>query len=243
MTRFAIYIAPNPDSLWSVQANRWLGRDAVNGHNLPQIKIPNIAPERLRQLTQDAAYYGFHATLKAPFVLSDNVSENDLSQMAKIFAAEQAVIQVPDLHVVQMADFLALCPTQTNHEINALAMRCVRYFDPLRAPPDAAYLAKRRRAGLSERQEVLLQRWGYPYTEEEFRFHITLSSSLKNCDQSTIWQMQQAAANHFFGVLENVPLIADALCIFKQETPNQPFLCWRRFPFQQTEVVNEVVQT
>lgn len=243
MTRFAIYIAPNPDSPWSVQANRWLGRDAANEHTLPQIKIPTIPAERLRQLTQDAAYYGFHATLKAPFALLDDASENNLSQMAKIFAAEQAAIHIPNLRVQQMADFLALCPIHANHEINALAMRCVRYFDPLRAPPDAAYLTKRRRAGLSERQEVLLQRWGYPYTEEEFRFHITLSGSLKDCDQSTITQMQLAAENHFLQTLKNAPFIADALCIFKQDSPDKPFICWRRYPFQQTETAEKVIPT
>jgi ribose 1,5-bisphosphokinase len=232
MTRFAIYIAPRPDSLWSVQASRWLGCDAMNGHTLPQIKIPGIPPERLRQLTQDAAYYGFHATLKAPFVLLDSASENDLTQMAKAFSAEQAVIQVQDLRAQQIANSLALCPMHSNDEINTLAMRCVRYFDPLRAPPDAAYLAKRRRTGLSERQEVLLQRWGYPYTEEEFRFHITLSSSLKNCDHPTIAQLQQAAENHFLHTLNNAPFIIDALCIFKQEVSDKPFICWRRFPFQ-----------
>ena len=61
-------------------------------------------------------------------------------------------------------------------------MRCVSYFDLLRRAPDAAYLAKRRHAGLSARQEALLQQWGYPYTEEEYRFHLTLSDDLLNVD-------------------------------------------------------------
>ena len=44
----------------------------------------------------------------------------------------------------------------------------MRELDAFRAPPDDAELARRRKAGLTERQDALLMQWGYPYVFEEF---------------------------------------------------------------------------
>lgn len=231
MTRYAIYFAPHPDSLWHLQGSQWLGYDAYTGQAVAQCRLPDLSTSRLHTLTQAPARYGFHATLKAPFALTQDGSESQLLQMVKTFAAEQSALQLENLCIRQLGHFLAICPNPTNNDLDALAMRCVRYIDPLRAPPDVATLARRHEEGLSERQEVLLQRWGYPYTEEEFRFHMTISGSLKRCDAMTVARLHHGAEQHFLHVMKNQPLKIDALCIFRQEEIHLPFICWHRFPF------------
>lgn len=151
--------------------------------------------------------------------------------MAQAFAIEQAPIVLQDTCVRTMGPFLALCPSDPLPAIGALAMRCVTYFDRLRAIPSAVETAKRRHAGLSPRQEALLQRWGYPYTEDEYRFHITLTDSLVGVDDDTVFALRKAAEAGFAAAQANTPLVIDALSIFTEAAPGAPLIRWRRFPF------------
>ena len=43
--------------------------------------------------------------------------------------------------------------------------------------------SKRLATSLGNRQLALLERWGYPYVMEEFRFHFTLSNPVEHSDQ------------------------------------------------------------
>ena len=54
-----------------------------------------------------------------------------------------------DVQVRPISDFLALRPAGPVAGIDALATRCVQYFDMLRAPPSAAESKKRRNAALT----------------------------------------------------------------------------------------------
>lgn len=60
-------------------------------------------------------------------------------------------------------------------ELNQLANDVVVSFDRFRAPLRDAEIAKRRPERLSEAQRQNLDRWGYPYVFDEFRFHMTLT--------------------------------------------------------------------
>jgi phosphonate metabolism protein PhnN/1,5-bisphosphokinase (PRPP-forming) len=231
MTRYALYFAPSPDSAWWRTASRWLGRDPMGTQAVQQLGLTSLPRMLMQELTKSAARYGFHATLKAPFQLVEGMEEQHLERMASAFCALQQALPLHDLVVKPMGDFLALRPAAKREDINALAMRCVSYFDLLRAAPDAAYLAKRRHIGLSERQEALLQRWGYPYTEEEYRFHLTLSDSLAQQDPETVYQLRKAAEAHFAALIEKEPMSLDALSIFREDQPGADFVFWRRFPF------------
>jgi ribose 1,5-bisphosphokinase len=84
---------------------------------------------------------------------------------------------------------------------------------------------------LSQRQEASLQRWGYPYTEEEFRLHMTLTDSLSDVDTDTAYAMRKAAEQRFAAVAAGAPPAIDALTIFREDTPGAPFSIWRRFSF------------
>lgn len=231
ISRYAIYFAPPPDSPWWEAGCRWLGRDPASGIASPHMQVAGVPDRIVSQLTVDARRYGFHATLKAPFALADGFSEMHLADMAQAFAAHQRPISFEDMRLASMTDFLALRPSAPLQEINALAMRCVSYFDMLRAAPDAAQLAKRRRASLSARQEALLQRWGYPYTEEEFQFHMTLTDSLHDVEADVVYAIRKGAEQCFAAASAAAPLLLDGLTIFREDQPGAPFSVWRRFPF------------
>jgi phosphonate metabolism protein PhnN/1,5-bisphosphokinase (PRPP-forming) len=231
MSRYALYFAPATGSPWWQAGWRWLGRDASTADNLPRYPVSGVPPLMLEKLTADARRYGFHATLKAPFRLNEGFDESHLLTMAQAFAAAQRPVELQGVRIGHLGDFLALRPSGPLDEIAALAMRCVSYFDNLRAAPTATELAKRRRAGLSARQEALLQRWGYPYTEEEFRFHLTLTDSLAGVDADAVYALRKAAEECFAPVMAGEPLTIDALTIFREDKPGTPFSVWRRIPF------------
>jgi len=227
--RYALYFAPEPGSPWAEAGNSWIGRDAERGATIGQDSVPGIPSVLLSQLTSGARRYGFHATLKAPFHLAPGFSEANLEAMAAAFCQAQRRIAVPAMKIKPLDDFLALRPDGAEEEIGALAMRCVSYFDLLRAAPADNELAARRRRGLSQRQEALLQRWGYPYTEEEYRFHLTLSDDLRELDDDAEYAMRRAAEEHFNAVA--APFVIDRLSIFREPAPGAPFVVWRSFPF------------
>jgi phosphonate metabolism protein PhnN/1,5-bisphosphokinase (PRPP-forming) len=231
MMRYALYFAPPTDSPWWSAGCRWLGRDAVIGTNFSHRQMPGAQRLILAKLTSDARRYGFHATLKAPFRLSDGFTESHLLKMAAAFSAIQRPIVLEDMQIGMMGNFLALRPDTSDNEIRALAMRCVNYFDTLRAAPTEAELKKRRAAKLTERQEELLQCWGYPYTEEEYHFHITLTDALSVVSSDTVDAIRKAAGDHFIKAKAAAPLVIDALTIFREEQSGAPFRVWRRFPF------------
>ncbi|MES2538694.1 MAG: DUF1045 domain-containing protein [Pseudomonadota bacterium] len=231
MMRYGLYFAPATDSPWWHAGCRWLGRDAASGAEFPHCQIAGVSDKVIGELTAHARRYGFHATLKAPFRLRDGYSEAQLISMAQAFCAAQRPIVLDDMQVRPLNGFLALRPDGPDDEIGALAMCCVRYFDSLRAAPAAGELEKRRHTGLSARQEALLLRWGYPYTEEEFRFHMTLTDPLSDVGADVVQAIRQAAEQCFAGVRAGTPLVIDALTVFREEMPGAAFSVWRRFPF------------
>lgn len=231
MTRYALYFTPSPESLWSAVGNHWLGRNAETGQVCAQPEIAGLSKEQFSSMTADARRYGFHATLKAPFRLADGFTEADLLKMAEAFCAAQKPIALREPYIDLDRDFLALRVPDASDEINLLANRCTSYFDLLRAVPTAGELAKRRRESLTPRQEALLQRWGYPHTEELFRFHMTLSGSLKTVGPDVVVAVVDAATRHFSDAIKQRSLKIDGLTILREDHPGAPFITWRRFDF------------
>ncbi len=230
MTRYALYFAPTAGSAWWRAGCSWLGRDAESGCAATPPTIAGV-PERLqRQMTLNARRYGFHATLKAPFQLAEGFDESHLLTMAAAFARHQSSLPLDGPTVRPLGDFLALQPEHAMHDISALAMRCVSYFDLLRAAPATAELARRRGANLSTRQEALLQRWGYPFTEEEFRFHMTLTDRLSGVDAEVVFALRKAAEACFSAAMET-RLALDGLAVFRQVEAGASFDLIARFGF------------
>lgn len=170
--RFAIYYLPPECALADFGAG-WLGWDCVAGRD----SIPPHVPG-LDDVTMTPRKYGFHGTLKPPFRLAEGTDAAGLrhavAQMAQVCPAAQS----DALTLTALGRFLALTPVGDTSGIARVAATCVEALDVFRAPPDEAELERRRKARLSDRQEALLQRWGYPYVMEEFRFHMTLTGRL-----------------------------------------------------------------
>jgi ribose 1,5-bisphosphokinase len=240
MTRYALYFAFAPGSPWWQAGCRWLGRDAASGAQLVLPSVPGVSESLMGKLTSDARRYGFHATLKAPFQLREGFDEEQLIMKTHAFAEAESPIALIDLRVRALGAFLALRPSDPRNELAALAMRCVSDFDELRAPPTSAELARRRRSGLSARQESLLQRWGYPYTEEEFRFHMTLTDPLTEVGEDAARAIRSAAEQCFAEAMCQQPPMLDALTIFREESPGAAFMAWKRFTFQGREIQRDI---
>lgn len=222
--RYALYFAPEQSSLWWQAGCRWLGRDPASAQALPQPALSNVTAAEFHTLTSDARRYGFHATLKAPFRLAEGCTHTQLDAALRDFCRQQHSLIIPAPQVEWMGNFLALRPHGDVSAIHRLAMDCVSSFDHFRAPLSAADIARRQRHPLSDRQMQLLQRWGYPYTEEEFRFHMTLTDTLHEPVQAeAIFQ----AAQSCFSI--DAALQLNGIALFTESAPGAPFQLVQRY--------------
>lgn len=187
-TRFAVYYLPRDGALAAFGA-AWLGWNAAAGEPVEQPNIPGIV-----DATKTPRKYGFHATLKPPFRLANGFGLNDLAMAIDELARTTAKAESAGLEVAALGRFLALTPVGDTAGISRVAKACVTVLDRYRAPLNDTELARRRARPLSDRQDALLTRWGYPFVLEEFRFHMTLTGKLPKADVPH-W-MDQVAAQH-----------------------------------------------
>lgn len=208
--RYAIYYAPSQDSMLHRFGSTLLGYDAADGHDLP---FPgDVAPD-WREITQDPRKYGFHATLKAPIALANGKSEADLLDACAAFAGRARRIPTIEPVVDAISGFIAVIPARRSNELQQLAADCVTAFDAFRAPLTAEDRARRKPEKLTERQRDYLDRWGYPYVMEEFRFHMTLTGRLNDARREAVvaWLRERFAA------LKLSTLAIDRIVLFKQD--------------------------
>jgi putative phosphonate metabolism protein len=225
--RFALYAAPHAKDPLHDFAARWLGWDPETGTEYPAEPAAGLSAARIAEVTADPRQYGFHGTLKPPFFLADDTDEGQLIMALERFAAARKPLRVP-LKMAALGNFLALRPAEAMPALDALAAECIRDFDRFRAPPSEQELARRRAAGLSERQEQYLQQWGYPYVLDEFRMHFTLTGRIR--DEAE----RQAVLDHL--TVQTAPLVRrdvalDELCLFIQTAPGARFRIAGRYRF------------
>jgi ribose 1,5-bisphosphokinase len=200
--RVALYYAPPADSAAWRRGSDWLGRDALNGASTLSV-LEQSGGARARQ----AARYGWHATLKAPFMLQPALTVAQLIEHVAALARRFEPFDLP-LAVADMAGFLVLRPVDPPPVLAELASACVVGLEPLAD----RRLPGKPRHGLNARQRQLLLRWGYPYVFEQYRFHLTLSDTLgPGCDATPL---KQAAQRHFAGHMtpsvQGIALFAEA---------------------------------
>ncbi|MBB5463031.1 DUF1045 domain-containing protein [Paraburkholderia sp. Cpub6] len=224
--RFALYYAPSVESAWWQAGSTWLGRDAHSGERRAQPQAPGLT-RPLAALTDAPRRYGWHGTLVAPFRLGAGVTQPDLLAAARAWALAQRPFTLP-VEAATLGDFVALRPADADGEtrIRELASNALQSLDRLCARPSAADLERRLAAPLSERQRALLLQWGYPYVFDEFRFHMTLSSSLADADERATliawWRERTPALG---------PLAVDQAALFVEPAPGEPFVLWQPLPF------------
>ena len=221
--RVAVYYAPElDDPLWKA-GNAWLGRDPETGATLDRPKKIDIA-----NLTDEPALYGLHATLKPPMRLAPGTRYEDFAAAVTELAAGLAEFPLPPLGVTDMDGFLVLREQETSRNLQALADSAVATLDGFREQPEAAELARRRRHGLTEAEETMLERWGYPYVFQLWRFHITLSRRL---DAAEMAKARPIATEYFKQALAH-PRRVSSLSVFTQRAPGHPFLLAERVPLK-----------
>ena len=132
---------------------------------------------RWPELSSDARTYGFHATLKAPFRLVAGMTRDDLFEAIEDMAPRQTTVVLEGLQVSS----LALRGSDAAWRSQGNQRSCLSGHERTRRRPGASERGrkqKRLRDPLTERQQAHLERFGYPYVGEDFRFHMTLSGSL-----------------------------------------------------------------
>jgi hypothetical protein len=226
--RYAFYFAPAPGTAWDEAGSRWVGRCAARDLPLPQPAVEGVSPERFASLTAAPRRYGWHATLKAPFVLAPNATPDGLRRALREVCQALAPFPMPRLAVRRLDDFLALVPADESREARAIeqvAGTLVTGLHGLAAPLPPDELQRRRAAGLTAEEDALLLRWGYPFVLQRFRFHLSLTGSLRGVEESTVQSIEAAARECFDGL----PLCAfDAVAIFAEPVRGGDFVLVER---------------
>ncbi|WP_395055885.1 DUF1045 domain-containing protein [Polaromonas sp.] len=218
--RYAIYFSPAKHSAWWTFGAHWLGRDEHDNRTLSQPEAAGIAPAELQTITAEPRRYGFHATLKAPFHLSDGHNEADLVARLGRLAQALSPVALGPLQLATLGNFVALVPEAAPAGLHTLATACVAGLDDLRAPLSEADLARRRSAGLDAREAELLALYGYPYVLERFRFHMTLTGPV---DDAMAQRVRLATAANLAALNAQAPLALDRLCLFVEHDSGAPF--------------------
>lgn len=211
--RCAIYFAPTRTSrLWQFGSSV-IGYDADTGSSVPH---PASRGEQLDwpALTTAPRSYGFHATLKAPFHLASGVSSADVVALARDVAARHAPVLLEGLEVATVGRFVALVPVGDVTAISRLAQAMVESFEPVRAALSDADRQRFHAKGLTARQATSLERFGYPYVAEDFRFHMTLTDALTG-------PPDEAAAitgrlRDMYREIAEAPVDVDQIAVFEQ---------------------------
>ena len=219
--RTALYFTPPSEARVTQLAAEWLGRDAFSGE---RSRAPDPA---LDSLVAEPSRYGFHATMKPPFRLSEGRDLQGLDEALARFTGSRPSAVIPSLVLRRIDGFFALVPENTVSDLDALAAETVRHFEPFRAPLSEAEIARRNPERLSERQRGHLHRWGYPFVFEEFRFHMTLTGRVHD---DTAPEIENALRERFGEVLGR-PLPIDALALFVQNDAGAPFTVHTRHSF------------
>ena len=220
MKRFAVYYAPRKGE-FSECAARWLGWDVATGQVVAQCAVPGVADPAA--ITRDPSRYGFHGTIRAPFRLAEGVTLADVRDCVARLAASLSPVICTGLMLENLHGFLALTPQGCEAALLELAAQVVEGTNSLRAPLSEAEIARRRPETLSPRQRDLLERWGYPFVMEEFRFHLTLTDRLPPSDVGPIAKALQA---HFAPVLPQ-PFVIEDLCLFGEDATGRFHLLHR----------------
>jgi putative phosphonate metabolism protein len=221
--RYAIYHAPPVDAPLTRFGAALVGYDAFAPTDLAHPAEATAAFSDWHELTADPRKYGFHATLKAPFLLKDGATEADLIESFDRFVAMPRTIPVITPVVRAISSFIAVVPETPVAALSQLADDCVTEFEPLRAPLSDHDRQRRLKSPLTPRQIEHLDRWGYPYVFQEFRFHMTLTGSLPGEKREAVLPFLQGE----FAKLDLASHAIGEIAIFRQANSEARFTVLR----------------
>ena len=222
-SRYAIYYVPERTSTLYRFGASVLGYDCYSGAETAAWTGALGWDEAVREPRR----YGFHGTLKAPFHLVSDATEIDLFRDFTGFAREQSVLTITNMSVREFGSFIALVPDRPEPRLDRLAQDCVRYFDRFRAPLNDCDRERRLKSGLTERQIQNLDRWGYPYVFDDFRFHMTLTGKLAGDERK---QALSRLCHEFHQASSSRHLTIGKIVIASQDNGSAPFKVIRSAP-------------
>jgi hypothetical protein len=218
-SRYAIYYVPPADSALFRLGSALLGYDCRTGEDLTPPDDAHL-PLDWSALVAPARRYGFHGTLKAPFRHVPGRDEEELCRTVDVFA------QVPRERVAvrpvvrALGAFVAVVPAARDAALDGLGADCVTRFDAFRAPMTAADRTRRLTAPLSMRELQNLDRWGYPYVFEDFRFHMTLTGPI---DASRRDGIVSTLSTRLVGATNAGELVIDRIALVRQDSAEARF--------------------
>lgn len=224
--RYAIYFVPSADNALYRFGAGLIGYDAYSGEALPFAEDVEAEIEGWKQLTADPRKYGFHATLKAPITLALGKTEDALAEAMREFALTPRTIPLMTPIVRSISSFVAITPDGPCPELQTLAEDCVTAFDSFREALTAADRQRRNVSALTGRQVAYLDRWGYPYVFEEFRFHMTLAGSLPAERRGPVTDALQSR----FAALSLKTVPVDQLTLLRQSDATSGFTVIAHWP-------------
>lgn len=207
---------------------RWLGRSASSSQEVTsneRLLLPGMNLAAIDEITAEPRRYGFHATLKAPFRLSESLSETEFLDAVQRVATKRCAFALPIMAVREIGGFIALTPETQTSELQDVAESCVRDLDKFRAPMTEDELARRKPEMLSSRQREYLKTWGYPYVFDEYRFHMTLTGPLPDDRRNAVRDALEKLAVPFL----TQQTVSD-ISVFVEPERGQPFIEITRFP-------------
>jgi Protein of unknown function (DUF1045) len=223
MERHAIYYVPAVATLWWKLGSQWLSNSPDGFDSIPEFR--GINRLRREQLIRKPAGYGWHATLVAPFHLRADRTQEEFSERLRTVAAQQRPFELK-VRVGLLSGFAAILPAppSTGH-IDRLASTAVTQFDEFRAPLTLNEYKRRRTSICDSREIEHLERWGYPYVFDRYRFHMTLT------DQITPLEAKRVLTwwNKIVDRLGPLPIDEFSWCVEPQA--GAPFAIRERFRF------------
>lgn len=225
-SRYAIFYAPEGGTALANFGWPWLGRvpERAEDASFP----PELAADADHAArVSEPRLYGLHATLKPPFRLAADCWRADLLDAMRQFCQIHPPVEAPPLALGEIGGFIALRPSAPSQALNSLATDCVREFERFRAPLTAEDIAKRAARGLTPRQRELLDRYGYPYVMDEFRFHVTLTGRLEDAERWRVLSLLRPRVR----AVEVEPLQIHSLSLFEQPELGARFVLAARIPF------------
>jgi hypothetical protein len=219
--RYAIYFVPPASSALYRFGAGFLGYDCYTGESLGHPPDIGLTASERDELTREPRKYGFHATFKAPFHLLPSFTQADLAAELERFAAIPRTLPVIEPAIRSLARFIAVVAVEPSMALDRLAADSVMAFDRFRRPLTLHEKERRLGACLSERQIENLDRWGYPYVFEDFRFHLTLTGPIEGYRCGTILALLQARFNDINGGQSLLPITQ--LALVRQDARSMPF--------------------
>jgi putative phosphonate metabolism protein len=218
--RFAIYFVPPADTALYRFGASVLGYDCYTGDDVARPRDGGLTRAEWTALTAEPRRYGFHATLKAPFRLKPELDPEDLLAGVRTLAASISTVTAFEPAVGLIGEFVAIVPAAASPALDQLAADCVTAFERFRLPLTAQERERRLAAGLSPLEAANLDRFGYPYVLDEFRFHMTLTGRIGPDRRAAIHALLKNAFGKACGP-ETVRL--DRLALVRQDHPDGAF--------------------